>query len=67
MSLQEGMPIISCEAYSDSKTMTHDVSKDHNGNTPLHLAMCPGVDSTIIRLMIEACPDAAYEKDKEGL
>ena len=65
MSLQKGTSTLLCEAYSDIKTMTH--IKDHNGNTPLHLALYPGVDSTVIRLMIEACPNAACEKDKEGL
>ena len=41
--------------------------QDLHGSTPLHLALWPGVDPNIIRLLIDERPGVVYEKDKEGL
>lgn len=43
------------------------MKKDFHGSTPLHLALWTNTSPRIIRLMIDACLEVTFEKDKEGL
>jgi ankyrin repeat protein len=43
------------------------VAQDLHGDTPMHLSLRPNANLELVHILLSACPNVAYESNKEGL
>jgi ankyrin repeat protein len=41
--------------------------QDLHGDTPMHLALHANTSLELIAVLLQACPNVAFERNKEGL